>query len=528
MRRLVPLIGMSFILLTALTALAQEAPVQPAPPEPVETTPEAPEPPATPDAIDAPVEAPAEAPGETVEALPVDPNAPKPPAEPAKPVADGEPGETVDAIPTDGVAADEQPGDVPPETGVTADKLPGDAIPTDPPPVAEKKKEEKPKKEKKSKAFKGGELFAGRFVKQPPGAKTFAIGLTVQAAPFNLLLTTARDALMDQATNMAADEACKDAADKTACKEGVAQGADMAMNAMASVPDDQWNEFEAALADPGELNAALDKLEADGAISAADKQEVAGYTDDLPSGQVLDALTISRQLSQADDAMSVLVEPNLDLNFKLLALSFKLPIATYYVDNEANWNLGNAYGDLKFGHVFGPDLAAFGISYGVSVYAPTGTRKASAMALSDLTYGPKFMHEYLTTSPYLVLGFDLPIITLQGYGEYVNMYPARNADLTNMQYIKYGGSVVFLSRMFLSIIAEVNGLQPLDDNSKMYKAIFGLVGLRLRLLWLRAGIAVQIPIPGYGPEPEDMGTIAGVELGELAQWSVLGKASLTF
>lgn len=496
MGKLVTVTGILFILLFAVHAVAQEEPV----PEP----------------------------GETVETLPVDPDVPKPPAEEAKPgLADEKPGETVDSLPVEGTPDEPVPEEGAPEGGVIGEKQPGDAIPTDAPPVAEKKEEKKPE-EKKRKAFKGGELFSGRFVKQPPGAKTFEIGLTVQAAPFNLLLQTAKGALMDELKSQAKNEFCKNATDQAVCEQGMDDNMDAALWAVQNVPDGEIDALAAAMGDTAALDA---KLEASGITdkdatqvkSAMDSMESSGLSPDDISG----VLKLSKQIA-GSDAMSVLVEPNLDLNFKLLALSFKLPIATYYVDNEANWNVGNFYSDVKFGHIFGPDLAAFGLSYGVSVYAPTGTRKASAMALSDLSYGPKFMHEYLTTSPYLIMGFDLPIITLQAYGEYVNMYPARNVDLTGMQYMRYGGSVVFLSRMPISVIAEINGLYPLDDNSKMYKAIFGLAGVRLRLLWLRAGIAVQVPVPGYGPEPEDMGSIAGVELGELAQWSIIGRASLTF
>ena len=95
-----------------------------------------------------------------------------------------------------------------------------------------------------------------------------------------------------------------------------------------------------------------------------------------------------------------------------------------------------------------------------------------------------------------------------------------------MLYGKYGAGVVVMPNWPLSLIGEINGLYPINDDSSPYNAVFGIAGVQTKLLWLKAAVAGQFPI--VAPEPEDLGAIGGVSLGELASYSIIARGSFVF
>ncbi len=157
------------------------------------------------------------------------------------------------------------------------------------------------------------------------------------------------------------------------------------------------------------------------------------------------------------------------------------------------------------------------------------------MALADLWFGPKFMHGYLTAAPYFAMGFDSFLISIQAHGEVVSQHNVLGEDSAvaaadqlpgYVLYGKYGAGVVVLPNWPLSLIGEINGLYPINEDSSPYNAVFGIVGVQTKLLWLKAAVAGQFPI--VAPAPEDLGAIGGVSLGELASYSVIARASFVF
>lgn len=382
-------------------------------------------------------------------------------------------------------------------------------------------------KPKSSKAFGGSELLVGRFVKQPTGAKKFAVGLNVQFAPMNMVLGSQKDALID-GTVMAACQG------NAACETAAEENMDEALATISEIPEDDWNFLVNAATSPDALDAALDEAVGKGAMSEADAASVQSFAGDLPQGEAKAVLGATRLLAK-QDATSVLVEPNMEINFSFMALNVRLPMAMVMFDNETKFNFGNVTVDTKFGGSWGSRAAAFGIGGGLSLYAPTGTEEASSMALADLWFGPKFMHGYLTASPYLALGFDSLVVSVQAHGEVVSQHyvlgdqadvPAGEQLPDHVLYGKYGAGVVILPNFPISVIGEINGLYPINDDASPYNAIFGIAGVQTKLLWLKAAVAGQFPI--VAPEPEDLGSIGGVSLGELASYSIIGRASFVF
>lgn len=395
------------------------------------------------------------------------------------------------------------------------------------PDISPEPKEEAKEEVKSSSAFGGSELLVGRFVKQPTGAKKFAVGLSVQFAPMNMVLGSQKDTFI--AGTVAA--AC---GGNAACEQAAEENMDDALAAIAEVPEDDWNKMVGAVSSAQDLELALDEAVANGALTEADAASVQSFAGELPGDEAKAVLGATRLLAK-QEATSILVEPNMELNFSFMSLSLKVPMAMVMFDEETKWNFGNVTIDTKFGGSWGSSAAAFGIGAGLSLYLPTGTEEASSMALADLWFGPKFMHGYLTAAPYFALGFDSLVISLQAHGEIVSQHNVLGEDATAaavdqlpgyVLYGKYGAGVVVLPNWPLSLIGEINGLYPINEDATPYNAIFGIAGVQTKLFWLKAAVAGQFPI--VAPEPEDLGAIGGVSLGELASYSIIGRASFVF
>jgi len=362
--------------------------------------------------------------------------------------------------------------------------------------------------------FAGTDLFKGRSVKPSTGAQTFAIGLTMQFAPMNMLLSSQKDTIIDTGI----ESACKGDA---ACESVAHENADAALDVVGELNDDDWAKIEAAAMDSAALQA---ELQAAG-VPAEGVEAVATYVDKIPTDKRKDALALSRQLA-AQEATSIAVEPNLDLNFELVSFSLRFPMAVFDTPDETSWNLGNINLDTRFGHLFGTDLASFGVSYGLAAYLPTGSADGNSMGLADLFFAPKYFHEYLSLAPYVAMGFDVPAISLQWHGELVSQFGVRgDPEQGHVMYGKYGAGLVLFAGTPLSIIGEVNGLAPIKD-ADPYNAIFGLGGVQLNLFWLKIAAAIQAPLSQ--PEKKDMGTIGGMDAGELSSYSIITRAALIF
>jgi len=368
--------------------------------------------------------------------------------------------------------------------------------------------------------FEGADLLVGRSVKQPTGAKRFALGVNVQFAPMNLVLSSQKDTFVDGTVAAACGN-------DEACKENAAANVDGAMMVINTIPDDKWNDLTDTASDDAKLEKGLDDLVEQGVLKESDKGSMMSYTTALPEGERKAILGLTRELAK-QQATSLLVEPNVEVNFKYLSLNVRVPLAVMMFEDETKWHLGNVALDAKFGHVWGTSAAAFGLGYGASVFVPSGTSEAGGMATADLWYGPKFMHGYMSLDPFLAMGFDSLVVSLQAHAELVNQFYVLGDPKGlpgSVIYAKYGGGLVFMPRWPISVIAELNGMAPLKD-ADPYSALFAIGGLQLKLFWLKASAAVQFPL--IAPKQEDLGSIGGVSIGELAAYSVIGRVAFSF
>ena len=148
------------------------------------------------------------------------------------------------------------------------------------------------------------------------------------------------------------------------------------------------------------------------------------------------------------------------------------------------------------------------------------------MGFTNLFFGPKFFHSYLTPAPYVVAGLDLPLVTLQAGADLVPMIPVRDAaGRDTVLFGKYGVGVTILPSFLISAIGELNGLVPIM-NADAYNALFVSGGLQLKLLFFKASAAVQVPL--IEPSKKDLGTIGGVDVGTLAGFNLIGRLMFSF
>ncbi|GEM_PF-2120614 len=367
-------------------------------------------------------------------------------------------------------------------------------------------------------AFKNTELLVGHGVKANSGSKMFSFGLTVSFAPLNVLLSSQKDTIINEGIA----DACKGAANPAQCQADAKASADAAMDALGSVPDSQWDEVSAAAGDMSKLSNTL----VEAGLSQEQAGSVTGYVGKIPEGSRTNAVELSRQLASQEGSL-FLVEPHMELNFQYVSMRTMLPLAALMFEDETDWVFGNLTLDLEFGSTWGGGVASTGLSGGLMAYLPTGSTKTAALAVTDLFQAPKYGYQYLTLAPYLAAGVDGTLASLQVHGAVVNSIPVRDTTgLETMTYLRWGTGVTLLQQYSpVAIIGEINGLTPLS-NADVYDAIFAVAGLQLNLFIMRAAVAVQLPL--VTPDSHAMSGIAGVDMGEMAKYSIIGRLMFSF
>ena len=365
----------------------------------------------------------------------------------------------------------------------------------------------------KDRSFKGSELLIGHSVKPPVGAKRFSLGLDLQFAPLDVVLGSQRDRILDQAISAG----CAEAPAGSACEENAA----VAMDTLAGVSDSQWDEISSNLSDTTELQKSL----IDAGVPAADAAAVGDYVAQVPAEDRTNTVGLARKLSSGS-ASSFLLQPRMDVNLKWVYLSASLPMALYLLNDRTDFNLGNFGVDVRFGKVWSVGILGVAVGGGLHTFFPTGTTESDAMGFTNLFYGPKFFHSYLTPTGYFVAGLDIPFVTFQVSGEIVPMIPVRDAKgLDTVLFGKYGLGITVLPNFFVSVIGELNGLFPIM-NADAYNALFVSGGLQFKLWVMKFSAAVQFPL--VEPGAEELESIGGVDVGTLAKFNILARLMFSF
>lgn len=364
--------------------------------------------------------------------------------------------------------------------------------------------------------FSGNDLFIGRSVKPVAGDRTFTAGLRVAGAPLDLAIGSARDRMIDEGVEAACGS-------NQTCRTETRQAVDN----LSKLNDDQWARIEQAAGDQAAMSRELETLVASGQINATDKQQIENFVTKNASTpeERRQTITLARQV--AETRANILLTPYLELNLELLKVMVEMPLVLTLYEHRTDVGLGNFNADVRFGHHFDLGVAALGLSYGVHLYFPTGGKAAGPAAYAFLFHAPRYLNSYLSFAPYLVGGVDLPFLTVQAYGELVSMHKVRQgASVSNIQFFQYGVGLTLFPDFFVSVVGEINGMAPLN-NAGDFNALFGLGGLQLRFLFLKAGVAVQAPIRSRATGV-NLPAIQGIPVNRLAKLSVLASVGFEF
>jgi hypothetical protein len=363
--------------------------------------------------------------------------------------------------------------------------------------------------------FLGAELLTGRSLKAPKDTQVVRFGLDAGCSPMSAALGYVKDRIRDKAIQQACAAGVPD------CKAAVDQG----LKALKDIPDATWDRLQTYA---GMTSAQIDQeLLAAGVTDPYVRAQVVDYVDQADARQRVEAVKAARIAARAEKSVNLLMEPWVYVNTKYVEIGASIPFSLRIRGGGTDASLGNVTLDLRSGGSWGSGGMAFGVTGGLAGYFPSGTRTADESARADLFQAPKVLHQYLTLAPYLVAGFDAGgWITLVAHLEYlagigVRDHPAH--DSTHV--LKYGVGTVLLSRIFINILVELNGLVPLKD-AAAFEALYVTGGLQFKVSFWRLAIAVEAPV-WSGSRP-DTTVIGGVPVGRLSTFNVLARTSFTF
>lgn len=198
-------------------------------------------------------------------------------------------------------------------------------------------------------------------------------------------------------------------------------------------------------------------------------------------------------LSDGEQAIAFSLSPFLLANFDPIQLTLEFPLSGFSMAEGTDFTTGNLNLDLLFGHHFG-DTVSFGLSYGITMYAPTAGERSDALALGNLLGAPRFDHHYLTLAPYIVLGVDFGIVKLQTHLDVVDMLAVRGTtDDAVTVLLRYGFSAMLTVGEIFGFNVELEGAADIKAGGA-FESLFLAGGPRLNLWGFKLAAGVQIPL----------------------------------
>ncbi len=369
----------------------------------------------------------------------------------------------------------------------------------------------------KNKPFSGSEMLTGRGMKPPAQTQTVQVGIQAGVSPISAALGYVKDELRDRAV--------------AECEEsglaGCGPNVDAALEALKNVPDSTWDRMEsvAGMTDP-EIDKAL--VDA-GVTDPYARQQVKDYVakSGLTPQERQDAVKAVRIAAKAESSVNLLLEPYVRVNTKYVEAGASLPFMLRIRNAGTDAHLGNVTLDVRSGWVWKAGGMALGVTGGLGAYLPSGTRQADESGRADLFQAPKTMHQYLGLAPYLVVGFDASQwVLVQSHLEYLALVGVRDGPPADrVQVLKYGIGTVVLPSFFLNILAELNGMFPLE-NAAAFDVLYFTGGLQVKIAFFRWALAVEAPI--WTAQRPDTTVIGGVPVGKLSKYNILTRLAFTF
>lgn len=233
------------------------------------------------------------------------------------------------------------------------------------------------------------------------------------------------------------------------------------------------------------------KLKAVPTLSAEDRATIDSVPiSDSDTALAADLLEI---MTDPDTTITFSLEPYAEFHIGIVDLAAIVPIAGFAGD-ETKFAIGNLGLDVKLGHSWG-DSFAFGLSYGLTFWAPTATSEANALGLGNLLWSPRYFSEYTTLSPYLVLGADLWAVTLQANVGYNSMFAVKGEpDNDIVQFMNYGFSLAITAIPYIVISAELSGLVNISNAAAYENTLFLTSGIRFSGSYVDIGLGFQVPL----------------------------------
>lgn len=344
--------------------------------------------------------------------------------------------------------------------------------------------------EPEDRAFELGRLFSSPFVKPSTDVETIAFGLHFQIAPVRAVAKQVLDEYKTQNPEVV---------------PLVDLAQDVDLDALASASDAERRELFMSV--PG--------------LTAEEQAAIDSFDFEANRG-ALDALI--GIVSDPEEAITFSLEPWFAVNLDLLTIIAVVPLAGFNFHGETNFEVGNITLDARFGHHFG-DWPAAGISYGVELALPSGTRRSDALALTNPLDARRFLHSYLGVTPYVVGGIDLTYILIQTSHRLSILSGVRDDPRPgNSVYYGYAASVIGTPGDVITVSAEFAGIVPISDAEAFAVHTF-TGGIRFHFAGIRPGVAVQVPL-----EAPARGSLAGSGLsyGTVADVNVLVQTDFGF
>ncbi len=354
--------------------------------------------------------------------------------------------------------------------------------------------------------FNNSDLLVGRTIKISSDDRTFTAGANFQIAPVNAIVHSVVKKAMDSAT----------ATNPDAVK--LLQYANTP-TVKAAINSNDPAKFKSAI---------LAEMKAHGVTpSAAQQKSIDAVSSDASQlkqmSTIIDMINIANQPEQA---MTFSLEPYASLNFKPVTVTARVALAGFHTSSAGTtMSMGNLGLDVKTGDAYGVSGAAFGWSLGSSFYAPTGTSDADTIALSNILAAPRYLHNFMTVSPYAVLGAELAIFKLTVRGEYVDMTPVRESTgLKRMAYFDMGAGLL-ADLGFLGLSLELDGLKSIENAPAMDNVWLATGGVRTYMGPVQLGVGLQVPLVSASANSGSMG---GVNLGSPSKYNVLVNGQFKF
>lgn len=338
--------------------------------------------------------------------------------------------------------------------------------------------------------FKGAQLFLNQSMKFDVG-RTFGVGLNFTIAP----VTAAKKTLIRKLNDQFPEET------------------EVVRNAMQHIPPEALDTITSK-------QGLLDEIKSRAPLSAEDSAKLDQAFEKFPEQELNTVKEVLKEITDnPDTTVTYSLEPYFSLYFDFMDIRILLPMAGFVGEGDTNeFAFGNIGAELKFGHHFG-DPFAFGISYGVNYWVPTATEKANALGLANLLWAPKYLHEYTTIQPFVVLGADLMFVQIQASLAYTQMFAVKGEpDYDQVGYLQYGASVAVTAIPYIVISAELTGLHGVT-NAAAYNSLVITSGLRVTASIVNIGLAFQVPL--VQSEPSDLASLSDLEFGGPSTFNAL-------